>query len=41
MPGTDYIGTKIANAEQMKVHTMLVICGRDLEANAVSVRVYG
>jgi threonyl-tRNA synthetase len=25
----------------MKVHTMLVIGGRDLEANAVSVRVHG
>jgi threonyl-tRNA synthetase len=32
---------KIANAEQMKVHTMLVIGNRDLEANAVSVRVHG
>ena len=25
----------------MKVHTMLVIGGRDMEANAVSVRVHG
>ena len=33
--------TKIANAEQMKVHTMLVIGKRDLEADAVSVRVHG
>ena len=33
--------TKIANAEQMKVHTMLVIGNRDLEAGAVSVRVHG
>ena len=33
--------TKIANAEQMKVHTMLVIGSRDMEANAVSVRVHG
>jgi threonyl-tRNA synthetase len=33
--------TKIANAEQMKVHTMLVIGNRDLEANAVSLRVHG
>jgi threonyl-tRNA synthetase len=33
--------TKIANAEQMKVHTMLVIGNRDMEANAVSVRVHG
>jgi threonyl-tRNA synthetase len=32
---------KISNAEQMKVHTMLVIGNRDMEANAVSVRVHG
>src|ERR1700745_2099174 len=38
---TDHIKTKIANAEQMKVHTMLVIGNRDLEAGAVSVRVHG
>jgi threonyl-tRNA synthetase len=38
---TDHIKAKIANAEQMKVHTMLVIGGRDLEAGAVSVRVHG
>jgi threonyl-tRNA synthetase len=38
---TDHIKGKIANAEQMKVHTMLVIGNRDLEANAVSVRVHG
>jgi len=38
---TDHIKSKIANAEQMKVHTMLVIGNRDLEANAVSVRVHG
>jgi threonyl-tRNA synthetase len=38
---TDHIKAKIANAEQMKVHTMLVIGKRDLEANAVSVRVHG
>src|SRR6478752_6630496 len=38
---TDHIKTKIANAEQMKVHTMLVIGNRDLEANAISVRVHG
>jgi threonyl-tRNA synthetase len=35
---THHIKSKIANAEQMKVHTMLVIGHRDLEANAVSVR---
>jgi threonyl-tRNA synthetase len=33
--------TKIANAAQMKVHTTLVIGNRDMEANAVSVRVHG
>jgi threonyl-tRNA synthetase len=38
---TDHIKAKIASAEQMKVHTMLVIGNRDLEANAVSVRVHG
>jgi threonyl-tRNA synthetase len=38
---TDHIKAKIANAEQMKVHTMLVIGNRDKEANAVSVRIHG
>ena len=38
---SDHIKAKIANAEQMKVHTMLVIGNRDMEANAVSVRVHG
>jgi threonyl-tRNA synthetase len=38
---TDHIKAKIANAEQMKVHTMLVIGNRDLEAGAISVRVHG
>jgi threonyl-tRNA synthetase len=38
---TDHIKAKIASAEQMKVHTMLVIGNRDLEANAVSVRIHG
>jgi threonyl-tRNA synthetase len=37
----DHIKAKIADAEQMKVHTMLVIGNRDIEANAVSVRVHG
>jgi threonyl-tRNA synthetase len=32
---------KIANAEQAKVHTRLVIGGRDMEAGAVSVRLHG
>ncbi|MEN3368938.1 MAG: threonyl-tRNA synthetase [Verrucomicrobiota bacterium] len=37
----DHIKAKIASAEQMKVHTMLVIGNRDMEANAVSVRIHG
>jgi threonyl-tRNA synthetase len=37
----DHIKAKISNAEQMKVHTMLVVGNRDREANAVSVRVHG
>src|SRR6266581_3540394 len=38
---TDKINGKIQRAEQIKVHTMFVIGKRDLEANAVSVRVHG
>src|SRR5437868_3313874 len=38
---TDKINGKIQRAEQMKVHTMFVIGKRDLEADAVSVRVHG
>src|SRR6202047_535474 len=38
---SDNINGKIRRAEQMKVHTMFVIGKRDLEANAVSVRVHG
>jgi threonyl-tRNA synthetase len=37
----DKIGGKIQRAEQSKVHTMLVVGPRDLEAGAVSVRVHG
>ena len=37
----DHMKAKISNAEKMKVHTMLVIGHRDLEANAVSVREHG
>jgi threonyl-tRNA synthetase len=41
---TDFSATpfkaKISNAEQLRVHTMLVIGGRDLEAGAVSVRLH-
>jgi threonyl-tRNA synthetase len=39
--GTDKINGKIQDAEKAKVHTMLVIGGRDMEAGAVSVRVHG
>ena len=37
----DPIKAKIADAETMKVHTMLVIGNRDLEAGNLSVRVHG
>ena len=40
----DYSATpfkaKISNAEQLRVHTMLVIGGRDMEAGVVSVRLH-
>ena len=35
------INGKIQEAEQAKVHTMLVIGGRDMEAGNVSVRLHG
>jgi threonyl-tRNA synthetase len=38
---SDNINGKIRRAEQMKVHTMFVIGKRDMEADAVSVRVHG
>ena len=38
---SDKINGKIQRAEQMKVHTMVVIGQRDLDAGAVSVRVHG
>src|SRR5207247_3103969 len=38
---TDKINGKIQRAEQMKIHTMFVIGKRDMEADAVSVRVHG
>jgi threonyl-tRNA synthetase len=38
---TDQINGKIQRAERMKVHTMFVIGKRDMEAEAVSVRVHG
>jgi threonyl-tRNA synthetase len=37
----DPIKAKISNAEQARVHTLLVIGGRDLEAGNVSVRLHG
>jgi len=37
----DPIKAKIAEAEQAKVHTMLVIGGRDMDAGVVSVRLHG
>ena len=37
----DKINGKVLRAEEQKVHTMLVIGRRDLEAGAVSVRVHG
>jgi threonyl-tRNA synthetase len=39
--GTDPIKAKIAEAEKAKVHTMLVIGGRDMDAGNVSVRLHG
>ena len=39
--GTDPIKAKIAEAEKAKVHTMLVIGSRDMEASSVSVRLHG
>ncbi len=39
--GNDKINGKIQRAEQAKVHTMLVVGPRDLQAGAVSVRVHG
>jgi threonyl-tRNA synthetase len=39
--GSEPMKAKIAEAEKAKVHTMLVIGGRDMDAGAVSVRVHG
>jgi threonyl-tRNA synthetase len=39
--GTDKINGKIQRAEESKVHTMLVIGPRDMQAGAVSVRLHG
>ena len=39
--GSEPIKAKIADAETAKVHTMLVIGGRDVEAGVVSVRLHG
>src|SRR4051794_39228216 len=38
---TDKINGKILRSEEMKVHTMLVIGKRDMEAGVVSVRIHG
>src|SRR5256712_1558772 len=38
--GSDKINGKIQRAEEARVHTMLVIGPRDMEANAVSVRLH-
>jgi threonyl-tRNA synthetase len=40
-PSSDKINGKIQRAEQMKVHTMFVIGKRDMDSQAVSVRVHG
>jgi len=39
--GTDKINGKIQRAEELKIHTMLVIGPRDMEAGNVSVRIHG
>ena len=39
--GTDKINGKIQRAEEAKVHTMLVIGKRDMDAGNVSVRLHG
>jgi threonyl-tRNA synthetase len=39
--GSDKINGKVLRAEEQKVHTMLVLGRRDLDAGAVSVRVHG
>lgn len=39
--GADKINGKIQKAEQAKVHLMLVVGARDMQANAVSVRLHG
>jgi threonyl-tRNA synthetase len=38
---TNKINGKIQDAEKAKVHTMLVIGGRDMDAGNVSVRLHG
>ena len=40
-PSNDNIKGKVLRAEQSKVHTMLVVGQRDLDAGAVSVRLHG
>ena len=41
MQSTDKINGKVLHAEEAKVHTMLVLGKRDLEAGVLSVRVHG
>ena len=38
---TDPMKAKIAEAEKLRVHTMLVIGGRDMDAGAVAFRLHG
>jgi threonyl-tRNA synthetase len=40
-PGTDKINGKILRAEESRVHTMLVIGGREKDAGSVALRVHG
>ena len=39
--GSEPMKAKIADAEKLRVHTMLIIGGRDMEAGAVSIRLHG
>jgi threonyl-tRNA synthetase len=39
--GTDKINGRILRAEESKVHTMLVVGPRDMQAGNVSVRLHG
>jgi threonyl-tRNA synthetase len=39
--GTEKINGKVLRAEELKVHTMFVVGPRDMDANAVSIRLHG